>query len=58
MNDTTSLKAFFGFQQHPFPPACAPEPLFRSEVLDAALRQTQNYNGLGFSDRCLSLIRR
>jgi general secretion pathway protein A len=42
MNDTTSLKAFFGFQQHPFPPACAPEPLFRSEVLDTALGHTQN----------------
>lgn len=40
--DDISLKAFFGFQRHPFPPACAPEPLFRSEVHDAALRQAKN----------------
>jgi type II secretory pathway predicted ATPase ExeA len=40
--DDVSLKAFFGFQRHPFPPACAPEPLFRSEVHDAALRQAKN----------------
>lgn len=37
-----SLKAFFGFRHHPFPPACAPEPLFRSDVHEAALRQAKN----------------
>ena len=42
MNDDLSLKAFFGFQRHPFPPACAPEPLFRSEVHEVALRQAKN----------------
>ena len=46
MNDvkgpSISLKAFFGFQRHPFPPACAPEPLFRTDVHDAALRQAHN----------------
>lgn len=42
MNDVTNLKAFFGFKRHPFPPACAPEPLFRSEPLEAALRQAHN----------------
>lgn len=42
MNGTTNLKAFFGFKRHPFPPACAPEPLFRSDVLEVALRQAHN----------------
>jgi type II secretory pathway predicted ATPase ExeA len=36
-----TLKSFFGFQRHPFPPACAPEPLFRSNTLDAALHQAR-----------------
>ena len=42
MNETITLKAFFGFKRHPFPPACAPEPLFRSEVLQAVLQQAHN----------------
>lgn len=42
MNGTSSLKAFFGFRRHPFPPACAPEPLYRSDALEAALRQAHN----------------
>ena len=42
MSDDLSLKAFFGYKRHPFPPACAPEPLFRSEVHEAALRQAKN----------------
>lgn len=42
MENVTNLKAFFGYKRHPFPPACAPEPLFRSDVLEAALRQTHN----------------
>ena len=42
MNDAINLKAFFGFKRHPFPPACAPEPLFRSDVLEATLQQAHN----------------
>lgn len=42
MNDAISLKAFFAFKRHPFPPACAPEPLWRSDFLDAALLQAKN----------------
>lgn len=42
MSDTITIKAFFGFKRHPFPPACAPEPLFRSDVIEAALEQTRN----------------
>ena len=42
MNDTVTLKAFFGFKRHPFPPACAPEPLFRSQILEAALQHAHN----------------
>lgn len=42
MNNSTSLKAFFGFKRHPFPPACAPEPLFRSDFLDDALLRAKN----------------
>lgn len=42
MNDAISLKAFFGFKRHPFPPACAPEPLFRSDFLETALLQAKN----------------
>ena len=42
MSDDISLKAFFGFQRHPFPPACAPEPLFRCDVHEAALRKAKN----------------
>jgi type II secretory pathway predicted ATPase ExeA len=37
-----TLKGFFGFQRHPFPPSCAPEPLFRSQATEAALRQAHN----------------
>lgn len=36
-NETITLKAFFAFARHPFPPACAPEPLFRSDSILAAL---------------------
>lgn len=42
MNHKTTLKAFFGFKHHPFPPACAPEPLFRSEQIEQALLQAKN----------------
>lgn len=42
MTDELSLKAFFGFQRHPFPPSCAPEPLFRCPLHEAALRQAKN----------------
>jgi general secretion pathway protein A len=42
VSETLTLKAFFGFKRHPFPPACAPEPLFCSEPLAAALAQAQN----------------
>jgi len=42
LNETITLKAFFGFKRHPFPPACAPEPLFCSETLKTALMQAHN----------------
>ena len=42
MNENTTLKAFFGFKRHPFPPACAPEPLFCSQALETVLLQAQN----------------
>lgn len=42
MNDTITPKAFFAFSRHPFPPACAPEPLFRSDYTLAALAQAKN----------------
>jgi type II secretory pathway predicted ATPase ExeA len=38
----TSLKSFFGFTRHPFPPSCPPEPLFRHAALDAAIEQAKN----------------
>ena len=41
-SETTSMKAFFAFKRHPFPPACAPEPLFRPPPVEAALRQAHN----------------
>jgi len=68
MTDDISLKAFFGFKRHPFPPACAPEPLFCSDVHEAALRQAKNAlqnrlhllitapAGLGKSSFCRLLI--
>jgi type II secretory pathway predicted ATPase ExeA len=37
-----TLKAFFGYTRHPFPPSCSPEPLFRHEALDAALDALKN----------------
>jgi len=37
-----SLKSFFGYQQHPFPPACAPEPLCRWDSLNTTLHQAHN----------------
>lgn len=42
MANVTTLKAFFGFTRHPFPPSCPPEPLFRHDVLDQALDQVKN----------------
>lgn len=42
MNNTLTLKAFFAFKRHPFPPACAPHPLFRCGAIDAALLQAKN----------------
>jgi general secretion pathway protein A len=39
---TPSLKAFFGYTRHPFPPSCSPEPLFRHEALDQALEAAKN----------------
>jgi type II secretory pathway predicted ATPase ExeA len=41
-NDAVTLKAFFAFKRHPFPPACAPEPLFHCAPIDAALHQAKN----------------
>ena len=38
----SSLKAFFGFTRHPFPPSCPPEPLFRWAPLEAAIDQAKN----------------
>lgn len=32
-----TLKSFFGFARHPFPPSCPPEPLFRTAALDRGL---------------------
>jgi general secretion pathway protein A len=37
-----SLKAFFGYTRHPFPPSWAPEPLFRHEALEGALDAAKN----------------
>jgi general secretion pathway protein A len=37
-----SLKAFFGYTRHPFPPSCPPEPLFRHEALEGALDGAKN----------------
>lgn len=42
VNDNITLKAFFAFKRHPFPPACAPQPLFRCGAIDAALLQAKN----------------
>jgi type II secretory pathway predicted ATPase ExeA len=38
----STLKGFFGFTRHPFPPACPPEPLYRPAALDAAIEQAKN----------------
>lgn len=38
----SSLKAFFGFTRHPFPPSCAPEPLYRAASTGAAIDQAKN----------------
>src|SRR5579871_5880407 len=38
----TSLKSFFGFAKHPFPPSCPPEPLFRTDAIEGALEQAKN----------------
>ena len=37
-----SLKSFFGFTRHPFPPSCAPEPLFRSEAIQQTLKRAKD----------------
>ncbi len=37
MAKTLTLKSFFGFTRHPFPPACPPEPLFEGDWTEAAL---------------------
>lgn len=37
-----SLKAFFGFTRHPFPPSCPPEPLYRSSAVEAALKAAKD----------------
>jgi len=37
-----SLKAFFGFAYHPFPPSCPPEPLFRWASTEAALKAAKD----------------
>jgi type II secretory pathway predicted ATPase ExeA len=37
-----SLKAFFGFTRHPFPPSCPPEPLYRSAALESALKAAKD----------------
>lgn len=41
-NVAMTLKAFFGYMRHPFPPSCSPDPLFRHEALDAALDAAKN----------------
>jgi len=41
----STLKAFFGFTRHPFPPSCAPEPLYRPASIDAAIEQAKNALG-------------
>lgn len=41
MNNVT-LKAFFGFTRHPFPPVAPPLPLFRSERITAALESIKS----------------
>ena len=42
MPSPTSLKSFFGFTKHPFPPSCPPEPLFRYDAIDQAIEQAKN----------------
>lgn len=37
-----SLKAFFGFTRHPFPPSCPPEPLYRSAAVESALKAAKD----------------
>lgn len=37
-----SLKAFFGFTRHPFPPSCPPEPLFRSRAMESSLQSAKD----------------
>lgn len=37
-----SLKAFFGFTRHPFPPSCPPEPLYRSPAVESALKAAKD----------------
>ena len=38
----STLKSFFGFTRHPFPPSCPPEPLFRSPALEASIEHAKN----------------
>lgn len=42
MPSPTSLKSFFGFAKHPFPPSCPPEPLFRHDAIEQAIEQAKN----------------
>ncbi len=38
----STLKSFFGFTRHPFPPSCPPEPLFRPASIEALIEQAKN----------------
>lgn len=42
MPNAITLKSFFGFARHPFPPSCPPDPLYRDDTIDAALEQAKN----------------
>ena len=37
-----SLKSFFGFTRHPFPPSCPPEPLYRPDSVEQALKRAKD----------------
>lgn len=41
-SQAVTLKAFFGYMRHPFPPSCPPEPLLRHEGLDGHLDAARN----------------
>lgn len=42
MATQTTLKSFFGFAKHPFPPSCPPEPLFRYDAIESSIEQAKN----------------